>query len=679
MKTELYSISKIFSERLLRIPDYQRGYAWQDRHLKDYWNDLIQLEQGKNHYVGVLTLETVKDETYSGWKDDLWIISSKNYEPYFIVDGQQRLTTSIILIQSILEVIGDDVLNFTSSDDIRKKFIYETKPDGISGSYLFGYDADNPSYEFLKRKIFNDKSVYQNVVQETIYTNNLTNAKNFFIDKLKLLSHNDLEAVYKKVTQHFLFNIYSMSDDIDVHVSFETMNNRGKPLSHLELLKNRLIYLSTKMSDESYEVDKLRLSINECWKTIYHQLGRNKEKQLSDDSFLLNHFILYYGDKFLEEFDDINHYFYFKRTYRDKYQSYLLDDKFTTKSLQLECTCEEKNNTKCKCPTALTVQDIYDYVSSLKTSVEIWYQICNPSDSGLSKNIVTCLERFDRLNIAPDEVRPLLMIALQKLNEDDCLRFFNELEIFLFNLSFLCLGCSTVTFTPKDLIDWASKLSNGQVSVESLIHKMKDIRTELANNDQVFKLISKFFKERGYYKWRNIRYFLYEYEVYLQNTTKTHRQKIDPSFFFDDIRDHSTIEHIYPQRATNEYWKNLYKDYTAKERSFLRHSLGNLVPLSRPKNSSFQNKPFPEKVSNSKNKVGFKYGSYSEIELTDNEHWSPIEIMNRGVTLIDFLHKRWKINVGNREDIIDFLNYRFVLDKEKKRKEKTNNKFKSRL
>ncbi|MBF4427798.1 DUF262 domain-containing protein, partial [Vibrio anguillarum] len=47
MKTDLFSISKIFTERLLRIPDYQRGYAWQDRHLKDFWNDLLQLEDGK--------------------------------------------------------------------------------------------------------------------------------------------------------------------------------------------------------------------------------------------------------------------------------------------------------------------------------------------------------------------------------------------------------------------------------------------------------------------------------------------------------------------------------------------------------------------------------------------------------------------------------------------------------
>jgi hypothetical protein len=54
METTLLTLSKIFTERLSRIPDYQRGYAWTEKQLKDFWSDLEQLEIGKNHYVGVL-------------------------------------------------------------------------------------------------------------------------------------------------------------------------------------------------------------------------------------------------------------------------------------------------------------------------------------------------------------------------------------------------------------------------------------------------------------------------------------------------------------------------------------------------------------------------------------------------------------------------------------------------
>ena len=74
----------------------------------------MQLHDGKNHYTGVLTLEAVPTSNFSKWDDDLWIIQYKGYTPYYIVDGQQRLTTSIILIQAISEYIPEDKkLNFT--------------------------------------------------------------------------------------------------------------------------------------------------------------------------------------------------------------------------------------------------------------------------------------------------------------------------------------------------------------------------------------------------------------------------------------------------------------------------------------------------------------------------------------------------------------------------------------
>lgn len=98
MDTQLLTISKIFTERLFRIPDYQRGYAWTEKQLKDFWNDIQQLEAKQNHYTGVLTLEDVPKDIYRQWEDDLWIIENKSYKPYFIVDGQQRLTTAIVLI-----------------------------------------------------------------------------------------------------------------------------------------------------------------------------------------------------------------------------------------------------------------------------------------------------------------------------------------------------------------------------------------------------------------------------------------------------------------------------------------------------------------------------------------------------------------------------------------------------
>lgn len=73
---DLKSIHEIFTNRILRIPAYQRGYAWSNNksikvdskeplknvkgQLKDLWDDLINIPEGKWHYTGLLTLVEVK-------------------------------------------------------------------------------------------------------------------------------------------------------------------------------------------------------------------------------------------------------------------------------------------------------------------------------------------------------------------------------------------------------------------------------------------------------------------------------------------------------------------------------------------------------------------------------------------------------------------------------------------
>jgi hypothetical protein len=50
------SIQELFTGRLFRVPDYQRGYAWEKQHLTDFLEDLELLPTGKNHYTGTIVL-----------------------------------------------------------------------------------------------------------------------------------------------------------------------------------------------------------------------------------------------------------------------------------------------------------------------------------------------------------------------------------------------------------------------------------------------------------------------------------------------------------------------------------------------------------------------------------------------------------------------------------------------
>ena len=118
-------------------------------------------------------------------------------------------------------------------------------------------------------------------------------AKKYFAKKLKVLNKESKESIFDKVVNRLKFNYYEIDDSLDVYVTFETMNNRGKSLSHLELLKNRLIYLSTLLHEDDETKGRLRRDINETWKTIYEYLGKNKDNPLDDDTFLFNHWIMY--------------------------------------------------------------------------------------------------------------------------------------------------------------------------------------------------------------------------------------------------------------------------------------------------------------------------------------------------------------------------------------------------
>jgi len=663
MQSELKSLSKIFSEIIFRIPDYQRGYSWETKHLKDFWNDIEQLPDGKSHYTGVLTLEPVNPENYRSWEDDIWIIESKHYSPMYVVDGQQRLTTAIILLQCILDSIDDnELLNYTEKSDIKKKYICEVKGKGISRSYIFGYEKDNPSHEFLKQVIFGDPSVNHSTIEETIYTKNLISAKEFFTDKIKEITKEDLEYIFTTLTQHLQFNIFYIEKDLDVFVTFETMNNRGKPLSHLELLKNRLIYLSTKFDVEKSESEHLRKAINESWKSIYHYLGKINKSKLDDD-FLRTHFICYFGELIEEKFTSpfqVRRYL----TYGDDYKDYLLDDFFTPKRLNPSPE-ELESNKDGAAPQIemkpLNIDTVFDYSQSIKALVKTYYQTAYPeagnwtdfekeklsqinrlASGDLFKICAASLHQFEKGN-----EREELLIAIERYG------FLSKLRSYYFDL---------------DLIELASKIFSGRISAPEVKKALVEPADKFVKTRDFHDAIRTLGKNlnSGYYSWKQLRYFMYEYEQDLRHASKTTRQLLKWS---EDIsrenynKDHKTIEHIYPQKATSGYWKQVINDrgYSIKERNMLKNSLGNLLPVSHAKNASLSNKPFNEKKGSESNQVGYRYGCLSEIQVSTCKEWTAIEILRRGIYLLGFLERRWDLKIGDASKKADVLGLKFVL------------------
>ena len=105
------------------IPPYQRNYAWERTHVADLWDDLIEaIEMDRDHYIGTFLLM----ETQIAGEDVLQLI-----------DGQQRLTTLVILlfeVQRQLDQYGDA----TTARKIRGEYIarYGTQKLTLAGEAL---------------------------------------------------------------------------------------------------------------------------------------------------------------------------------------------------------------------------------------------------------------------------------------------------------------------------------------------------------------------------------------------------------------------------------------------------------------------------------------------------------------------------------------------------------------
>lgn len=373
------TLSSLFNGNFYRIPDYQRGYAWEKEQLEDFWQDLENSKEHK-HYTGVLSLAEVdKDEK----KKSEWIkdkVASEG-EAYYIVDGQQRLTTSVILLKVILDFVGNDEWFAKKKKTYWQEKYISTESQSGEKHYFFGYTFDNPSHKFLRSKIFGDE--ISEKIEESVYTKNLQSAKEFFEKKI---NKDNVKEIFETLTQKFVFNVYEINNNFDVFVAFETMNNRGKPLSSLELLKNRLIYLSTNPKIQS---DSLRDTINNCWKIVYEYLGKNQDDILQDDDFLKVHWLMYF-DKY-------------ERGKANPHKEFLLKECFTLAKV-LTNKIDAKN--------------IKDYAMNLKDCVEHYYFLHNLGNDEykqrytIKPEIIKWLEKIKRLNFGAFE--PLLVAVLYR-------------------------------------------------------------------------------------------------------------------------------------------------------------------------------------------------------------------------------------------------------------------------
>lgn len=703
LSNTLLSLYDIFENKIFRIPDYQRGYSWEAPQLNDFWSDLINLREGQPHYTGYLSLKNLTSEVIKGnpkydIKASSLLEPKGSYTYWHVIDGQQRLTTSIILIHEIVQFAKElqskdgslpKTLDGIALDSIEEHFLYITKKTSIvTKTYVFGYEQDNPSYFYLCHKILADDNAPSGAhLDDTYYTKNLNNAKEFFKANIRRItnyspleqseelsssnhqeqaSYSRLERLFHRITRQFMLIISEIDDQFDVFVAFETINNRGKKLSNLELLKNRLIYLTTLFNDiEEYERESLREQINSSWKEIYRQLGRNKDFTLNDDDFLRAHWILFfrYNRHHNKAYvRDLLTRFSVGRIYTDtnNFQECSLvtekrDSDFTELNPDDDYSDNNQDTQDIVTKSSLSPQEIQDYVKDLESFAKFWYESFFPYEGySIDSKEQTWVEKLN--NIGLGYFRPMVAAAIA-LNSDNGkrLELFKAIERNIFIL--FRMGRAFSTLNNSRCYNLGSDLYHHKISLNELILKINELtESRRAASLENFCILVKdrFERHDAYYSWGTKTYFFYEYELSLQNNHKGSIKKLSWETITSSNKDKVSIEHILPQTPKDPYWKEQFKGFSSEQIKMLSGALGNLLPLSFVINASLQNDCFEIKKNGRKGSDdlqnrGYKLGSHSEIEVAQERDWDARRIYERSAKLIDFMNNRWNLQLSDAQ------------------------------
>jgi uncharacterized protein with ParB-like and HNH nuclease domain len=588
-------LSEIFNKRLFRVPDYQRGYAWRIEHIEDFWQDLEDLRPNRQHYTGSLFIE----ESNIIDSQDIFV-SEDGFKKFDIVDGQQRMTTIIILLNELIVKL-DDNENYDkqSKSNLIEKYIYKESSNKNIRSYIFNYMASDQNYQHMKSKIYADERELEQISYNA-YAKNLDTAKLFFFEKLLNLKLLEREKIFIKLTNHLRFDLRNVEKELDVQAVFETMNNRGKKLTILERLKNRLVFISTYLENISNdEIKILRNTINHAWKIIYQEIARNTELILDDDDFFISHLSLY----------------------KDPKESVFSYEAAEKKIFEMFSTRPERFK-----EDQVTYSSVEKYLKSISTSASKWHEIHNSEKNGIIEKILI-------LSSSRDVKIILLAILLMETDTQKQKYIFLKIESALFRNRVPGMW----VFDERQLATWArdiytkeKNVSDFCLYIDVLLNTPIDTNSFLRGVDNLFTYVRGNF---GYHRWSYLKYFLYAYDEYLRLEFRETSGKLNY-----DSYEVNTIEHVIPQNWSNN-WPIVFDDYGAIKSNvdvnskIIINSLGNLTLLVNGKNSSLGDKPWESK------QIRYETGSYNEIEISKNPTWGLIEITERGFKLLKFMEK----------------------------------------
>ncbi|GAA6987056.1 DUF262 domain-containing protein [Helicobacter pylori] len=281
MKVTQSTINDFFAltGTVFSIPVYQRNYTWEEENCEKLLQDIVGISQNKKtHFMGSITyiLHLIDDEK-----------SLRQLQEFVIIDGQQRITTIMLLLKAIETKI--------QNEGIKKEI------DNLL----------NLSGQRLRLKpIKSDKEAFDLVMQNRSHeiqgVSHIKNNYKFFTKELDnyISKSYRIEEIYSAFLRLKIVGVGLELGEDDPQVVFESINATGVQLKGLDLIRNYLM-----MGENS---ERQRHLYETYWVPLENWL---LEKDLND--FIKTYLRIYFEDRFKEQECEV--YFTLKAHHRDNF------------------------------------------------------------------------------------------------------------------------------------------------------------------------------------------------------------------------------------------------------------------------------------------------------------------------------------------------------------------------
>ncbi len=269
---------------LLEIAWYQRGYAWGQRDIDSFVSDVGKMSRRDNrHFFGSI----------------IGVVNNSARGPLLeLVDGQQRCTTIFLALAACAHAFSNVAKKTAKSDETlageAKQEAAELWEDlsqrrrvGSPKLQLSREDRDALSGIFEDERAHARSPVsaaYRRLRRELVSRPILANTTSSWRQKL-----DEVRVLRDHLRSGTEFILITSSRDADIYVLFESLNTRGKDLTHAELLRTRTMSLVSKHQHEAE-------SLSEAWSTIV-DLDRGKNNENRGRQFLQDFYNSHAGER----------------------------------------------------------------------------------------------------------------------------------------------------------------------------------------------------------------------------------------------------------------------------------------------------------------------------------------------------------------------------------------------